>query len=103
MKNTVEYFKNNNPNNFELEESIRQIFIDETKNKLWADNNTSDCGFSEEYVFWLEQQLISAKENLKEAFEQGGENTVYDDMYGYSSSQTFEEWLETNYNPLVKK
>jgi hypothetical protein len=33
-------------------------------------------------------------DDLKTAFEEGGENTVYDDMYGYSSSETFEEWFE---------
>jgi hypothetical protein len=32
--------------------------------------------------------------DLKTAFEEGGENTVYDDIYGYSSSETFEEWFE---------
>ena len=33
-------------------------------------------------------------DDLKTAFEEGVENTVYDDMYGYSSSETFEEWFE---------
>lgn len=44
--------------NNEIEEELRQSFIDETKNKLWAENDDNDCGFSEEYVFWLEQKLL---------------------------------------------
>jgi hypothetical protein len=57
IKEVVNYFKTHKPNNWEQEESIRQIFIDETKEKLWAEGK-GDAGFSEEYVFWLEQKLI---------------------------------------------
>lgn len=42
----------------ELEKKLRQSFIDETKNKLWAENLDNDCGFSEKYVFWLEQKIL---------------------------------------------
>lgn len=40
------------------EELLRQKFIDETDQLLWAEAYTNDCGFSEEYVFWLESQLL---------------------------------------------
>ena len=43
--------------NNEIEEELRQSFIDETKNKLWSESS-NDCGFSEEYVFWLEQKFL---------------------------------------------
>lgn len=49
-----------NPVNWEENENLRQIFKDETKNKLWAENEDDDCGFSEEYVFWLEERLLES-------------------------------------------
>ncbi len=47
------------PNNWEENENIRKIFIDETKYNLWAESK-NDCGFSEEYVFWLEERLLES-------------------------------------------
>ena len=44
--------------NWEIEETLRQKFIDGTKNKLWAEDADNDAGFSEEYVNWLEQIVI---------------------------------------------
>lgn len=35
---------------------------------------------------------VSLKEELRKAFEEGGENMNYDDIYGWSSDETFEEW-----------
>jgi hypothetical protein len=52
--------------NNEIEEMLRQSFIDETKNKLWSENGDNDCGFSEEYVFWLEQKLLKRTAVLEE-------------------------------------
>jgi len=60
----VNYFKKRKAINFEQEESIRQVFRDETKYKLWAEDGDNDCGFSEEYVFWLEQKLIKYLSDL---------------------------------------
>lgn len=56
IEEVVLYFKKVKPNNSEQEESIRQIFIDETKEYLWA-HEKGDCGFSEDYVFWLEKKI----------------------------------------------
>jgi hypothetical protein len=58
IQGIVNYFKIHKPDNWEQEESIRQVFIDVTKEKLWAEKDSGDCGFSEEYVYWLEQKLI---------------------------------------------
>jgi hypothetical protein len=52
--------------NNEIEEMLRQSFIDETKNKLWSENGDNDCGFAEEYVFWLEQKLLKRTAVLEE-------------------------------------
>lgn len=57
LEEIVTYFQKVKPNNYEQEESIRQIFINETKEYLWA-QDAGDCGFSEEYVFWLENKLV---------------------------------------------
>jgi len=40
------------------EEDLRQEFVDETKDKLWAEDINEDVGFSDKYVEWLEQQLL---------------------------------------------
>ena len=42
---------------------------------------------------WQAERMYS-EEDLKKAFEDGGENTVYDDIYGYSSLKTFSEWVK---------
>ena len=52
--------------NNEIEEILRQSFIDETKNKLWSENGDNDCMFAEEYVFWLEQKLLKRTSVLEE-------------------------------------
>jgi len=44
--------------NWEENEILRQNFIDVTKNKLWAEKDDGDCGFSEDYVFWLEEIVL---------------------------------------------
>lgn len=44
--------------NWEVEETLRQKFIYETKDKLWTEDGDNDAGFSEEYVKWLEQIVI---------------------------------------------
>ena len=50
--------------------------------------------FNEGIDIDLEQKTFEFSYNdLKMAFEEGGENTVYDDMHGYSSTETFEEWF----------
>ena len=54
--------------------------LNETSEKL----NISDVRRSFSFTY----------DDLKIAFEEGGENTVYDEMYGYSSSETFEQWFE---------
>lgn len=59
-----------NPCNWEENENIREIFTTETKDKLWSENSDNDCGFSEKYVFWLEEKL------LKSSF--GEEGTLID-------------------------
>jgi len=56
-----EDFKKPRFNNFELEDTLRAIFIDETKNKLWAEKGDGDANFAEEYVFWLEELILSNK------------------------------------------
>ncbi len=43
----------------------------------------------------IKTERLYTEEDLKKAFEDGGENIVYGDMYGYSSTQTFEKWLKT--------
>jgi hypothetical protein len=58
--------------NNEIEEELRQSFKDETKKDLWSDS-PNDCGFSEEYVFWLEQKLLkrtSVLEEIMDSFKQ---------------------------------
>jgi hypothetical protein len=54
--------------NNEIEEELRQSFIDETKNKLWSESS-NDCGFSEEYVFWLEQKFLERTLVLEEVIK----------------------------------
>lgn len=44
--------------NFELEESLRTYFMDKTKHELWTVDGDNDAGFSEEYVFWLEDLVL---------------------------------------------
>ncbi len=48
-----------NPDNWEENENLRQDFIDKTKLKLWSEGR-DDAGFSEEYVFWLEERLLES-------------------------------------------
>jgi len=45
-------------NNWEENETLRQEFKDKTSLKLWAEKGDGDCGFSEEYVFWLEEIVL---------------------------------------------
>lgn len=33
-------------------------------------------------------------DDLRTAFEEGGENIEYDDEHGFSSTETFEEWFD---------
>ena len=33
-------------------------------------------------------------DDLRTAFEEGGENIKYDDEHGFSSTETFEQWFE---------
>lgn len=33
-------------------------------------------------------------DDLRTAFEEGGENIEYDDEHGFSSIETFEQWFE---------
>ena len=40
------------------QENLRQIFKNETADKLWAENINEDVGFSDKYVEWLEKQLL---------------------------------------------
>jgi hypothetical protein len=54
--------------NNEIEEELRQSFIDETKNKLWSESS-NDSGFSEEYVFWLEQKFLERTLVLEEVIK----------------------------------
>ncbi len=48
------------PNNWEENENLRQIFIDETKEKLWENPSEDNYYFSDEYVFWLEEKLLES-------------------------------------------
>jgi hypothetical protein len=59
--------------NNEIEEELRQSFKDETKKDLWSVSPGVDCGFAEEYVFWLEQKLLkrtSVLEEIMDSFKQ---------------------------------
>ena len=45
--------------NEDKQKELRKKFINETKKDLWPVNPKVDCGFSEDYVFWLEDQLLN--------------------------------------------
>lgn len=45
-------------NNWEENENLRCDFIEITGLKLWSEQGDQDAGFTEEYVFWLEERII---------------------------------------------
>lgn len=49
-----------NPNNWEENENIRQIFIDSTRKNLWENPTEDNYYFSDEYVYWLEERLLES-------------------------------------------
>jgi hypothetical protein len=63
---------------------LKELIKEEIKKVLKEEKVSGDVRRSFSFTY----------DDLKTAFEEGGENTVYDDMYGYSSSETFEEWFE---------
>lgn len=50
---------NHNWINMEQEETLRSIFTNKTNEKLWLKNLEVDPGFSEEYVYWLEEIVLN--------------------------------------------
>lgn len=43
--------------------------------------------------------VIFLKTQLQKAYEAGGENMEYDEMYGYNQTVSFEDWFKKEYNP----
>ena len=43
---------------------LRQRFKDETKKDLWLTNYSTDCQFSEEYVFYLESKIKNIENEI---------------------------------------
>lgn len=43
-------------------ETLRDKFIAETGQKLWAEDFKEDVGFSDKYVAWLESQVLSQED-----------------------------------------
>lgn len=43
--------------------------------------------------------VIFLKTQLQKAYEAGGENMEYNEMYGYNQTVSFEDWFKKEYNP----